>query len=80
MSFDPLSSHGLCGAIEQAVDVGELFGGSWASGAAEEFETRRANLFREYTAERTSFYRSVRRFSTRPFWRERVIKGESHAI
>jgi len=71
-SFDPLSAHGLCCALEQAMDVAELLCLSGHEAALPDFETRRIDLYEKYEADRIAFYKSVRRFSGYPFWRRRA--------
>jgi flavin-dependent dehydrogenase len=71
-SFDPLSSHGLCNALEQAMEASELLCLSANHDALRTFEMNRRELFDRYTATRVAFYKSVRRFSEYKFWQRRV--------
>jgi 2-polyprenyl-6-methoxyphenol hydroxylase-like FAD-dependent oxidoreductase len=73
MSFDPLSSHGLCSAIEQAVDSAERLSIHGHEAALVEFDAMRKELFGKYQAQRLAFYQSVRRFSGQEFWRNRRV-------
>jgi 2-polyprenyl-6-methoxyphenol hydroxylase-like FAD-dependent oxidoreductase len=73
MSFDPLSSHGLCSAIEQAVDAAEILSAAERRSALSDFEMRRRDFFAKYKSQRTAFYRSVRRFSQDLFWQHRTL-------
>lgn len=73
MSFDPLSSHGLCSAIEQAIDAAEILSARGEEGAVADFEVKRKHLFGKYTAQRRAFYNSVQRFSGYPFWQNRML-------
>jgi len=73
MSFDPLSSHGLCSAIEQAVDSAEILCGPEPQLALTDFEMRRKHFFAQYRTQRTAFYRTVRRFSHDAFWQNRAL-------
>ncbi|HTU48777.1 MAG TPA: FAD-dependent monooxygenase [Bryobacteraceae bacterium] len=73
MSFDPLSSHGLCSAIEQAMHAAEILLTRGEEAALSEFEAKRKHLFGKYTAQRRAFYRSVQRFSGYPFWQNRML-------
>ena len=70
-SFDPLSSHGLCSAIEQAVQAAELLALGTAS-LLTDFEVMCKNTFEKYAVQRTVFYREVRRFSKSAFWQRRT--------
>lgn len=73
MSFDPLSSHGLCSAIEQAVDAAEILSVSERQSALADFEMKRKHLFAKYQTRRLAFYRGVRRFSEHAFWQNRAL-------
>jgi flavin-dependent dehydrogenase len=73
MSFDPLSSHGLCSAIEQGIDAGEIFSNPGGETALAAFEISRAELFERYTSQRSNLYKEVRRFANRPFWKARSV-------
>lgn len=73
MSFDPLSSHGLCSAIEQAVDAAEILSDSERESALSDFEMRRRHFFVKYKTQRIAFYQRVRRFSQDPFWQNRTL-------
>jgi flavin-dependent dehydrogenase len=73
MSFDPLSSHGLTAAIEQAISAAERLRYCRPETALIEFEEIRTNLFGRYRAQRSAFYRGVRRFSGQAFWRNRIL-------
>jgi len=73
MSFDPLSSHGLCSAIEQAVDAAEILCGPEPYSALEDFVIKRKHFFAKYKAQRTAFYRAARRFSRDTFWQNRAV-------
>jgi len=73
MSFDPLSSHGLCNAIEQAIDAAEVLSAHGHEAALVEFEAKRKDMFEKYRAQRLDFYQSVRRFSGYAFWQNRIL-------
>lgn len=72
-SFDPLSSHGLCNALEQAIDAAELLHLSGHEADLTCFDTTRHNLYEAYSAQRLVFYRGVKRFSRDAFWRHRTL-------
>ena len=74
MSFDPLSSHGLCSAIEQAIEAADLLSAHGHTAIASEFEARRSALFEKYRARRLNFYQDVRRFSGYAFWQNRTLQ------
>jgi flavin-dependent dehydrogenase len=71
-SFDPLSSHGLCSAIEQATEASDLLCSHADHGALEEFEVKRRGLFNRYAVNRVAVYKSMHRFSECKFWQRRV--------
>jgi flavin-dependent dehydrogenase len=73
MSFDPLSSHGLTSAIEQAIDAAERLSGDGHAAALIEFEEMRKGLFGKYRTQRRAFYQTVRRFSGQAFWQNRML-------
>src|SRR5262249_30360679 len=52
-SFDPLSSHGLCNALEQAMDAGELLCLDGQEAILADFETKRNELYEAYAAQRS---------------------------
>jgi flavin-dependent dehydrogenase len=74
MSFDPLSSHGLCSAMEQAMDAAELLSTCSDKSSLAEFDSKRSDLFARYTAQRKAFYKRVERFSAYPFWQTRILQ------
>ena len=76
ITFDPLSSHGLTSAIEQATEAAEILSGRANQSALSAFDSERIRLFEKYQAQRLHFYRSVRRFSGQAFWQERVVHCE----
>jgi len=76
ITFDPLSSHGLTSAIEQATKAAEILSQHADQSALSAFDSERIGLFEKYQAQRLHFYRSVRRFSGQAFWRERVVHCE----
>jgi 2-polyprenyl-6-methoxyphenol hydroxylase-like FAD-dependent oxidoreductase len=67
MSFDPLSSHGLCSAIEQSIEAAQLMEEARPEGFARMDEQRQL-LYREYRRRRSLYYMQVERFSSFPFW------------
>jgi 2-polyprenyl-6-methoxyphenol hydroxylase-like FAD-dependent oxidoreductase len=74
MSFDPLSSHGLCSAIEQAIDAAEIVSAPGVDMAVTDFDAKRKHLFGKYSAQRVTFYSSVQRFSGYPFWQNQTCR------
>jgi flavin-dependent dehydrogenase len=70
-SFDPLSSHGLCSAIEQAVWAAEALCLGTGSSLTE-FEVKCRNAFEKYATQRIVFYGKVRRLSKSAFWQKRT--------
>lgn len=76
MSFDPLSSHGLCSAIEQAIEAADLLSVHGHTAISGEFEARRNDLFEKYRAQRLNFYQNVQRFSGYEFWQNRTLQAK----
>jgi flavin-dependent dehydrogenase len=75
MSFDPLSSHGLCSAIEQAIDAAELVSvHGYDEAPRVAFETRRKDLFEQYRVQQLDLYQNVWRFSEGMFWQNRMLR------
>jgi 2-polyprenyl-6-methoxyphenol hydroxylase-like FAD-dependent oxidoreductase len=72
MSFDPLSSHGLCGAIEDAICAAEIFSQTQHDDALAEFDVKRIGFFSRYIDQRRTYYQSAHRFSGYAFWENRL--------
>ncbi len=73
VSFDPLSSQGLCTALESGIDAAEaihahLRGDGAAFGRYAGLVTAR---YRDYLVERARHYGAEHRWSGAPFWRRR---------
>ena len=71
MTFDPLSSHGLTSAIEQAIEASEIVSSGADQSAISAFDAKRTRLFDKYDMQRFRLYRSVERFSDKKFWQAR---------
>lgn len=74
MSFDPLSSLGLCCAIEHAIAVAQILSNSQPEAGLAEIEIERGGFFSRYRDQRRSLYCDVRRFSGQAFWQNRVLQ------
>jgi flavin-dependent dehydrogenase len=72
MSFDPLSSHGLSNAIEQAIDIAAILSGKHAASGLTQFHQESVDLFAKYRNQRVDLYSQVTRFSKETFWQNRI--------
>lgn len=79
-SFDPLSSNGLCNAIEQSIALSQVI----AAGDPSSMERSRyaeavIEKFELYRAQRDRMYRCVTRFAHHDFWLSRALSGTTAA-
>jgi 2-polyprenyl-6-methoxyphenol hydroxylase-like FAD-dependent oxidoreductase len=78
LGFDPLTSSGMAGALNDAVaaadTIQDWLGGGDPAPAAKAYEARAAEMLARYGRDRARVYGEERRWADRPFWERRVGK------
>jgi flavin-dependent dehydrogenase len=70
-SFDPLSSNGLCSAIEQSIALTQVIAGGATSIERRQYADALIDNFECYRTQRRTMYKCVARFSHHDFWLSR---------
>jgi 2-polyprenyl-6-methoxyphenol hydroxylase-like FAD-dependent oxidoreductase len=73
ISFDPLSSHGLCSAIQQAADAAELLSACPPSDGLADFDSKRNSVLRVIRSNERPFIDEFASFQHIHFWRKRSM-------
>ena len=75
MSLDPLSSQGICKALDSGINAAEVIHDKFISNRPipETFYSKKAEDFDKYLSSRTFYYRKEKRWCKSLFWQRRHV-------